>query len=656
MADTVQHYLEDMVPELENLEERGIISKAERISIVKKRTRFEYSLRRRQPHKIDFLRYIEYEMNLDTLIKKRRGRMEFKNKELRKFSRGDLAGRRRISLIFERAVRRFHGDISLWLQYAEYARQSDSPRVLSRIFARALQLHPAKPQLWIHAAAWEFEENGNIVAARAMMQRGLRFNAESKELWLEYFKLELAHVEVIRRRRIVLGVDGSKSANTAAQQQRDHEDTAMSDGEDELKHDEIAFDTADAGEPATKEHQEMIQQTASGAAQAASNPYLEGAVAKIVYQCAAKAIPRDLAFRKKFLDVYSKFTGHENGCAEIYESIAADFPTDVSARALLAEQYIDGVNPDTAAFVEGLRKCAQAYSGAVKDINSGEIRERHIVFLLQQLLNSKEQAVRTYLIAAIRKALKEAHSQQQMTPEIYLQWAQFAGNTLQDAHQALEAVVEGTQRFPTNEKLWFARLAAVPAETRPNECRVALEACPGSLKLWEQALDTAEALWREDVLSQDDVEQAYMDAILRTAGLLDSATPDAASLCTRMQLRYLEWALAHTGITGLRRIVKHVARVVPASKAFYDRCLEIERAQLAPANDHEARERIVWLFDRSLSSDATCEDTWLAFIQWHLDAGRFGQAADTYSKAERVLGDRAGFAARYQAVLGGSRG
>jgi cytochrome c-type biogenesis protein CcmH/NrfG len=45
----------------------------------------------------------------------------------------------------------------------------------------------------------------------------------------------------------------------------------------------------------------------------------------------------------------------------------------------------------------------------------------------------------------------------------------------------------------------------------------------------------------------------------------------------------------------------------------------------------------------------------MAFIQWHLDAGRFGQAADVYNKAERVLGDKAGFAARYQAALNGER-
>jgi U3 small nucleolar RNA-associated protein 6 len=105
-------------------------------------------------------------MNLDALIKKRRGRLEEKNAKFHKFSRGYMSGQRRIITIFERAVKRFHGDVALWLQYAEYARHNDSTRLLSRIFARLLQLHPAKPQLWIYVAAWEFEENGNIVAAR----------------------------------------------------------------------------------------------------------------------------------------------------------------------------------------------------------------------------------------------------------------------------------------------------------------------------------------------------------------------------------------------------------------------------------------------------------------------------------------------------------
>ena len=39
--------------------------------------------------------------------------------------------------------------------------------------------------LWIMGAKWEFEENKNIPNSRTLLQRGLRVNPSSKQLWLE---------------------------------------------------------------------------------------------------------------------------------------------------------------------------------------------------------------------------------------------------------------------------------------------------------------------------------------------------------------------------------------------------------------------------------------------------------------------------------------
>lgn len=50
--------MEDMVPELEDLEERGYFKKPEIKQIVKKRTHFEYLLKRPAAVKIDFLRCV----------------------------------------------------------------------------------------------------------------------------------------------------------------------------------------------------------------------------------------------------------------------------------------------------------------------------------------------------------------------------------------------------------------------------------------------------------------------------------------------------------------------------------------------------------------------------------------------------------------------
>lgn len=50
--------MEDMVPELEDLEERGYFKKLEIKQIVKKRTHFEYLLKRPAAVKTDFLRLL----------------------------------------------------------------------------------------------------------------------------------------------------------------------------------------------------------------------------------------------------------------------------------------------------------------------------------------------------------------------------------------------------------------------------------------------------------------------------------------------------------------------------------------------------------------------------------------------------------------------
>lgn len=136
--------------------------KMEITSIVKKREKFEYALKRRISKKADFLRYIEYEMNLEALRKKRRARMVSDTKH----TISDYAGPRRINFIYKRCLKKFHGDMSIWLQYINYVKTTGASRTLGKIFAEAIQLHPMNEKVWIMAAAWEWEENANIVAAR----------------------------------------------------------------------------------------------------------------------------------------------------------------------------------------------------------------------------------------------------------------------------------------------------------------------------------------------------------------------------------------------------------------------------------------------------------------------------------------------------------
>jgi len=71
--------------------------------IVKKRTDFEYRIKAKIPHLPDFLRYIQYEVNLERLRVKRKERLT----EPVQPSASDVSSNRRISFIFDRALRKF---------------------------------------------------------------------------------------------------------------------------------------------------------------------------------------------------------------------------------------------------------------------------------------------------------------------------------------------------------------------------------------------------------------------------------------------------------------------------------------------------------------------------------------------------------------------
>ena len=63
-------------------------------------------------------------------------------------------------------------------------------------------MHPRAFNLWIDAASFEFFDrggDGNIERDRVLIQRALRLNPQSKELWLQCFALDLNFLDEIGR-------------------------------------------------------------------------------------------------------------------------------------------------------------------------------------------------------------------------------------------------------------------------------------------------------------------------------------------------------------------------------------------------------------------------------------------------------------------------
>ena len=127
MADSAYYHLERMLPELDDLKERGLFSVAEIREIARQRREFEFRLERRSKVKEDYLRYIDYEKKLEKLrrIRKKAIVRELQDASSEKKkgwqpSLCDRASAMRIMLIYERAVTRFKRDRGLWFQFIQY--------------------------------------------------------------------------------------------------------------------------------------------------------------------------------------------------------------------------------------------------------------------------------------------------------------------------------------------------------------------------------------------------------------------------------------------------------------------------------------------------------------------------------------------------------
>lgn len=198
-----------MVPELEDLEKRGIFSNKEIKMLVRRRTDFEHRISGPGATPEDFLRYIKFEKNVDRLRKKRKARfIKAMNKES---GVSEWSIVKRTFFIFDRAVNRFPYDMDLWSNYLTFARKNESVSKVYAIFSKLIALQPTNVDIWLSGAKWEFESNKNIEGARILFKKCLRFNSDSEKVWFEFIKLELNYLSKLLTRRKLLKLVSEQS-------------------------------------------------------------------------------------------------------------------------------------------------------------------------------------------------------------------------------------------------------------------------------------------------------------------------------------------------------------------------------------------------------------------------------------------------------------
>ena len=351
---------------------------------MKRRSDFEHKLNARGSKPVDYARYAEYEMNLESLRRKRVKRIGLKNT--------GHTGQRRIFFILDRATRKFSGDLGLWMQYIDFARKQKANKKLSRILTTVLRLHPTKAELWIYAAHYALDERSDIVEARNSMQRGLRFCKNSKHLWCEYTKLEMIYISRISAR------------GRFFQQHDSGDESIIYPSLDTEENDSETFDHIDEGVL------EELQKT----------PALSGAIPIAIFNAAMKQFPQDSDIGKQLFDVIAQF--QETPCVSrvlrhIVQSLRDAAPQNLSTMICFFKEPISCVKPVSAHFPTALRESLSRLKISLETKSTSSSRESNaqrrcvlaceVVNWILDLLESQENELDQDISKALMGILKK---------------------------------------------------------------------------------------------------------------------------------------------------------------------------------------------------------------------------------------------------------
>lgn len=384
MAEKVRYYLEQSVPELEDLKKKGLFEKSEITMIMRRRTDFEQRIQGRGSKPRDFLKYSDFELNLEKLRKKRYNRFIKAGIIDTKPTISDWAGTRRIMFIFDRATRRYPGELDIWSKYLKFAKSNGAIKVIYKVYSRLLQLQPRNIDAWLSAAKYEFETNANAKGSRILFQRGLRLNPESLNLWLEYVSFELSYITKLLVRRKVLGLITEKQQQDELETNESNLSKKLTEddhNDEDFKQDIIELPEADE---INEQLNDLPEADMNMLGNPETNPALKGDVALTIFDLCipaiAKTFPKEstnknekiIAICQQFLKLFDKFDQLDQNYLYLHvlNYLQTNYPRDPATLLVDITLPIRNIDIDNPALAENLQltvnKC-MAYKLKSKD-------------------------------------------------------------------------------------------------------------------------------------------------------------------------------------------------------------------------------------------------------------------------------------------------
>uniref|UniRef100_UPI00398E53F9 U3 small nucleolar RNA-associated protein 6 homolog isoform X1 n=1 Tax=Pristiophorus japonicus TaxID=55135 RepID=UPI00398E53F9 len=551
MAEVVQRRLEERLPELEQLERGGLLSGSERRAIIKKVTALEHKVHRRALSKENFISYIQYEINLLELIKKRRARVgyTFKKEEI------EYAIVNRIHGVFSRALTKWKGDIQLWLSHVAFCKKWNAKVKLSKVFSAMLAIHPDKPALWIMAAKWEMEDRLSSENARHLFLRALRFHPDSQKLYQEYFRMELMHAEKVRKEKDLL--EAAK------------------------------LPLAEAEYP-----EEIVR----------------GDLARIVYKNGIQKILGDAEFHLSFWTIAVLFSFTTELQKEIVEDLQAQHANHALTWDFMARRELDAESLPTGGSKQGKasdiirreQRCWAVYEEALVSVPTEAVWKCYITFCLERLkrkTNNKD--LREERLRKVLSLFDRATDASLLPPVLYKRWLRLLVD-LGEGEKAARVAQAASTAFGRSLEMWQSSLEVLIGLQSAGVSSLFQRAFgqvppTDSLSLWLLYLD-----WSERAGSVIETESRYQHAL---------QTPIPA-ICVTMKERYLDWALRAGGYKKARRVFTSLQENRPLSLEFFRKMIAIEKEQ-----ECSKMQRVREYYERALREfGSTSADLWLGYI------------------------------------------
>jgi U3 small nucleolar RNA-associated protein 6 len=392
-SDKARFYLEQAVPQLQEFKEKNIFDDVsfmagrapmlhswnssgtiadceiqdEIRNLVKKRSDFEHKVLGRGSQPIDFARYAAWEISLEKLRQKRCKRLRIKGSSA-------YTGQARIFQIFDRGTKKHPGDVVLWMSYLEFVRQEDATKKFKSVLTSALRLHPTKPGLWLYAARWTLEAEADMNGARSYMQRGTRFCTQSRDLWVEYAKLEMIYLAKIAMRRRILGLDVDESIEALEYTEGGTHDEAFSTKADVIAIPEFKTNTL---RPSMVEGLKVDSEAAKDPM---TTPALSGAIPLAIFDAARKQPFFCPAAAEYFFDMFAAFT--QVRCLpkilqHVLDSMKDSYPQDPCTCSCYLKQPVLGIEPTSPEFPLAIRSTLDRLKVAMATVkDKGELSKK----------------------------------------------------------------------------------------------------------------------------------------------------------------------------------------------------------------------------------------------------------------------------------------